>query len=80
MPENYEIFEAVVQEKRSEIESGKETRVPIKDLETFAKMSVEAVIAESEIPGGSKIRVVNDMGERRGALFIKINRVLDEID
>lgn len=78
MSDEYEIFEIWVEENRDSIGSGQEVEVPLKNLETLAKINVLATIAEEESKNGVPLRVVNDMGEKRGALFINIIKELDE--
>lgn len=79
MSEGYEIFQAWVQKVQGAIDSGEEVKVPIKSLETFAKTSVRAKINKTEegLTDAIPLRVVNDLGEKRDAMFIQ---VLEEID
>ena len=79
MSEGYEIFEAWVQKFQAAIDGGEEVKVPIKSLETFAKMSVRAKINKTEegLTDPIHLRVVNDLGEKRAPMFIQ---VLEEVD
>ncbi len=80
MSEGYEIFERWVDKVKPEIDSGKEIKVPVKSLETFSKMVVKAKIGRSKdkLPDGEHLRVVNDMGEKRSEMFIKVLEELGE--
>jgi hypothetical protein len=78
MSEVYEIFEVWTRSHASEIESGDEVTVPLKDLESFSKINVVAQLGAKEFPGSSTLRVVNDMGEKTGQLFIKVIKEVEE--
>jgi hypothetical protein len=52
--------------------------VPLKDLESFSKINVVAQLGAKEFPGSSTLRVVNDMGEKTGQLFIKVIKEVEE--
>lgn len=78
MLDAYEIFEVWVEKNKALIGTGKEIEVPIKDLDTLGKRNVLATLDEKQVPEGMPLRVVNDLGEKRGALFIKIIRELEE--
>ena len=80
MSEGYEIFEKWVDKVKTDIDSGKETKVPVKSLESFNKMVVKAKIGRSKekLPDGEHLRVVNDMGEKRSEMFIKVLEELGE--
>jgi len=74
MSEGYEIFEGWVDKLKADIDSGAEIKIVVKSLDTFTKMNVLAKIGKSEedLPEGEHLRVVNDMGERKDEMFIKI--------
>lgn len=76
----YEIFQAVMGRIKGAIESGEEVRVPLKSLETMSKIYVQAIIAEKAgtLKNAEPLRVVNDMGEKVGELFIEIKRELSD--
>lgn len=78
MLDAYEIFEVWVEKNKELIGTGKEIEIPIKDLDTLGKRTVLATLDEKQVPEGMPLRVVNDLGEKRGALFIKIIRELEE--
>ncbi len=80
MSEGYEIFERWVDKLKSQIENGEEVKVPIKSLETFSKVVVRGKISHSKdkLPGALPLRVVNDMGEKRGEMLIKVLEELGE--
>lgn len=79
MSEGYEIFEAWVQKYQAKISSGEEVKVPLKALDTFAKLAVRAKIGKSKegLKGAVPLRVVSDLGEKRQNIFIQ---VLEEVD
>ncbi|MEW5723170.1 MAG: hypothetical protein AB1896_08695 [Thermodesulfobacteriota bacterium] len=77
MSDAYEIFEVWVEENKDLIGTGKEIEVPVKDLDTLGKRKVLATIDQKQFPEGAPLRVVNDMGEKRGSLFIKIIKELE---
>ncbi|MBA7564767.1 hypothetical protein ES708_06435 [subsurface metagenome] len=76
----YEIFQAVVDRIKGAIESGEEVRVPLKSLETLSKIYVQANIFEKaeSLKDAEPLRVVNDMGEKVGELFIKVKGELSD--
>lgn len=76
----YEIFQAVADRIKGAIESGEEVRVPLKSLETLSKIYVQANIAEKaeSLKDAEPLRVVNDMGEKVGELFIKVKGELSD--
>jgi hypothetical protein len=80
MPENYEIFEKWVQMLKPKMDSGEKVKVPVKSLETLGKIVVIAKLGSSQdsLPGGIPVRIVNDMGEKRGELFMEIIEELSE--
>ncbi len=80
MSEGYEIFERWVDKLKYQIENGEEVKVPIKNLETFSKVVVRGKISRSKekLPDASPLRVVNDMGEKRGEMLIKVLEELGE--
>jgi hypothetical protein len=82
MSEHYEIFEKWMEKVRPDIGRGADVNVPIKSLDTFAKMVVRAKIGDSQdaLPDGVPLRVVNDLGEKRGSAFIKIEEELGDED
>ena len=82
MSENYEIFEKWVEKYRPQMDTGEEVKVPVKNLDTFGKMVVRAKLGSSQkaLPNSKVVRVVNDMGEKRGELYMKILEELDETE
>jgi hypothetical protein len=78
--EKYEIFQAVVNNVRDGIEKGQDVSVPLKELSTMSKIYVRAIIAEKteDLKGGETLRVVNDMGEKVGAMFVSIKAELSD--
>ena len=80
MSENYEIFEKWVKKLKPQVDSGEQVKVPVKSLETLGKMVVMAKLGSSQdsLPGGIPVRIVNDMGEKRGELFMEILEELSE--
>jgi hypothetical protein len=78
MLDAYEIFEVWVEKNKDLIGTGKEIEVPVKDLNTLGKRNVLAIIDQNQTPDGTPLRVVNDMGEKRGSMFIKIIKELEE--
>lgn len=78
MLDAYEIFEVWVEKNKELIGTGKEIEVPVKDLDTLGKRKVLATIDQIQMPDGIPLRVVNDLGEKRGSLFIKIIKELEE--
>ena len=82
MPVEYEIFQGWIQKFQVEIASGQEIRVPLQDLDTMGKISVRGIISEdpATLQGPCPLRVVNDLGEKRGALFVSVIEELDDMD
>lgn len=81
MSEKYEIFDKWVDRYRASIDSDDEVDVPLKDLQIFGKIFVKAKISSSEekLESPEKLRVVNDMGEKReDTLFIQIIQELED--
>jgi len=80
MSEHYEIFDKWMEKVKTDIDRGADVNVPVKSLDTFAKMVVRAKIAASQdvLPDGVPLRVVNDLGEKRGSAFIKIEEELGD--
>jgi len=78
--EKYEIFQAVVGNVKGGIEKGENVTVPLKDLSTMSKVYVRANISENaeELKNAEALRVVNDMGERVGAMFISVREELSD--
>jgi hypothetical protein len=78
--EKYEIFQAIVDSVKDRTERGEEVAVPLKDLSTMSKIYVRATIAEKakDLKRGEALRVVNDMGERVGAMFISVKGELSD--
>ena len=79
MSEGYEIFEAWVKKYQTQINSGEEVSVPLKNLDTFGKLGARVKIARTDkgLKGAVPLRVVTDMGEKREAMFIQL---IEEID
>jgi hypothetical protein len=83
MSGGYEIFEGWVHKFQREIDSFKEVKVPVKDLDTLAKLSVRAKIGRTRDGLSSAavpLRVVTDMGEKRVEMFIEILQELDDFE
>ena len=58
---------------------GQKVAVPLKNLDTFGKLGARVKIAKTDegLKNAVPLRVVTDMGEKRGALFIQL---IEEID
>jgi hypothetical protein len=82
MGQDYQIFQGYVEKFKDKISRGEEVKISIKDMSTMEKKSVLAKIVKSqgEMPGGDSLTVVNDMGEKRGQLYIKVIRELDDAE
>jgi hypothetical protein len=80
MSTEYEIFEKWMDKVQPEVLSGAEVNVPIKSLDTYEKLVVRARIAESQdaLPESVPLRVVSDLGEKRGSAYIEILEDLGE--
>ena len=80
MSESYEIFEKWVDKFRPQMDTDEEVTIPVKNLDTFGKMIVRAKLGSSKqtLSNSKAVRVVNDMGEKRGELYMKIIKELDE--
>lgn len=80
MGTEYETFDKWMGKLRLDIDSGNEVKIAVKDLDTFEKLVVRAKIAESTdaLPGGVPLRIVNDMGEKKGAAYIEVLEELGE--
>lgn len=76
----YEVFEGWIEKLKADIEKGADVKVAIKDLQLLIKMNVLAKIAKSkdDLPDGENLRVVNDMGEKKNEMVIKILEELGE--
>jgi hypothetical protein len=77
--EGYEIFEAWLNKFKSQIEKGEEVTIPVKDNETFEKITVRGKIGKEALPGAVPLKIVSDLGEKRGSLYIKILEEMDEL-
>ncbi len=79
MSEGYEIFEGWLAKFKSQIEKGEEVTIPIKDVETFEKITVRGQIGKEALPGSVPLKIVSDLGEKRGSMFIKILEEMDQL-
>jgi len=77
--EGYEIFEAWLIKLKDQIDKGEEVTIPVKDLDTFEKVTVRGKIGKEASPGAVPLRIVNDLGEKRGNVFIKIIEQMEEM-
>ncbi len=79
--EGYEIFEAWLNKLKSQIDKGEEVTVPVKNVDTFEKITVRGKIGPSQeaLPGAVPLKVVSDLGEKRGNMFIKVIQEMDEL-
>lgn len=79
--ERYEIFEAWLNKLKNQIDKGEEVTVPVKNVDTFEKLTVRGKIGPSKeaLPGAVPLNVVSDLGEKRGNVFIKVIEEMDEL-
>ncbi len=79
--EGYEIFEAWLNKLKSQIDKGEEVIVPVKNVDTFEKITVRGKIGPSKeaLPGAVPLKVVSDLGEKRGTMFIKVTQEMEEL-
>lgn len=81
MAEAYQIFEAWVNKFKNQIDKGEEVIVTVIDADTFEKITVRGKIGESKesLPGAVPLKVISDLGEKRGNLYIKVIEEMDEL-
>jgi hypothetical protein len=81
MAEAYQIFEAWVKKVKNQIDKGEEVTVTVIDADTFEKITVRGKIGESKekLPGAIPLKVISDLGEKRGNMFIKVIEEMDEL-
>jgi len=79
MGQDYQVFQGYVEKFKERIAKGEEVTLTIRDMSTMEKKAVVAKIGKSkaEIPDGDDLTVVNDLGEKRGQMFIKVIKELD---
>ncbi len=77
--EGYEIFEGWLNKFKSQIEKGEVVMIPVKDIDTFEKITVRGQIGKEALPGSVPLKIVSDLGEKRGSLFIKILEEMDQL-
>jgi len=79
--EGYEIFEAWLNKLKNQIDKGEEVTVPVKNVDTFEKITVRGKIGPSKeaLPGSVPLKVVSELGEKRGNVFIKVIEEMDEL-
>lgn len=79
--EGYEIFEAWLNKLKNQIDKGEEVTVPVKNVDTFEKITVRGKIGPSKeaLPGAVPLKVVSELGEKRGNVFIKVIEEMDEL-
>jgi len=80
MGQDYQIFQGYVEKFKEKIAKGEEVMITIRDMSTMEKKAVVAKIGKSkaEMPDGDDLTVVNDLGEKRGQMFIKVIKELDD--
>lgn len=78
--DQYEIFQSVVDRVKEAIAKGEDVQVPVTSLESMSRVYVRARIADSTdaLPNAEPMRVVNDMGEKVGRLFIIVGSELSD--